>query len=447
MSKLSRVVWGQGIFLQPQHFQQMERSLRAELDLCMGTVSRFSWGCASLEIERSGLRQNRIALAELSGRFPDGTVFSNSLGDPLPDPVLVNGAQIGAKVYVGVPLGVGGQAEFVRQNSSGAAGRFEIERLSIVDATDASAEPAEVEVGRAKVRLLVGEAAIGGYSVIPLAVIEGVDRDGSVRLSESFVPTVTVSESHAYFRGLLKDIHSRVVIRSRSMAGRSVATGRLASAEHFLEATTLMALNRYAPLLDELTKGAFIHPYELYLLLVSMAGELSTFGSVTEGAISFDGYRHDDLCAAFSPVVTSLYRSLGQVLADSTVKVPIEYVNYGLYVGRFEDAGVADSRNRFILSVTTDLHPDDLRGRFASIAKVAPPGRIKEFVKNLVSGVGMRQLSSAPPEVRFPSAKSLYFELDSRSSYWSEMQAGVAIHVADEFAGLRMELWVIRHAT
>lgn len=443
MTRGCRVVWSQGTFLQPHHFQQLERTLRFESAQSMELARSRAWGCSRIAFDPRVMREGQIALTQCEGRFPDGTIFAAPAEDMVPSPITISGAHVGKTLYLGLPLRVQGQDEFVPLDAVTAATRFSIERITLADDTDSEADPVEVEVGRLRMHLLLGDAATQGYSCIPLAVIASLDNDGVVTLSDTFVPTVLIAQSLPFFRDMVRDIHSRLLVRARNMSGRSVASGRLAATEHFLEATTLMAMNRYLPVFDELARGAEVHPFELYILCAQAAGELSTFASVTAASPRFEPYRHQDLYATFAPVLRVLYDALGQVIAQSATQIALEYVNFGIYLGRFPDARLVTRGNQFVLCVHSEMHPEELRERFPSVSKVAPPGRIKELVNSLVPGVPMRLLSSAPPEIRFPSSRSIYFELDSSSGHWTEMRSGFAIHVADEFPSLRMELWVI----
>lgn len=449
MSQSSRIIWRQGTFLQPHHFQQLERSLRADLIAATQQVRSRAWGFSQVEIDRAILGQGQFALSACAGRFPDGTCVNAPDDDRLPQPIAINAAALGKLVYLGVPLTVAGRNEFGGADERQKAHRFTVDRDSLRDNTDVDADPVEIEIGRLDVRLLLGDAATEGYSTIPLARIQGVDKDGVVTLADSFIPSVLHASALEFFRGLLKDIHTRMSVRARDMAGRSVAAGRLASSEHFLEAATLMAMNRYLPVFDELAQSPEIHPYDLYLLCIQAAGELSTFAAVTEASPRFDGYQHKDLYATFKPVMTTLFQALGHVIVQSATRIELPHTKHGIHLGKFMTPSLASRKNQFVLCITADLHPDELRRDFPRLAKIAPAQKIIEFVNNAVPGVPMRVLTTAPPEIRFPSSRSVYLEIDAADSpLWDDMRAGLAIHaVLDKLPSLKMELWVIAHDT
>ena len=51
MRNLSPVIWSEGLFLRPHHFQQQDRYHEDRLGLHLELLDRFHWGVAALEIE------------------------------------------------------------------------------------------------------------------------------------------------------------------------------------------------------------------------------------------------------------------------------------------------------------------------------------------------------------------------------------------------------------
>ena len=67
MSEYSRVVWSEGMFLRPQHFQQHDRHIEKWVQgRCLGLRS-FDWGFRSLRFDHGQLAIGRIALLEAIG--------------------------------------------------------------------------------------------------------------------------------------------------------------------------------------------------------------------------------------------------------------------------------------------------------------------------------------------------------------------------------------------
>jgi len=71
-----KVVWSEGIFITPQHFQQFDRYIESGLRQLSILREGFYWGFTALELDTSGLKQGVIGINAAEGVFPDGSIFS-----------------------------------------------------------------------------------------------------------------------------------------------------------------------------------------------------------------------------------------------------------------------------------------------------------------------------------------------------------------------------------
>ena len=65
-----KVVWSEGLFLQPQHFQQQERYLESYIHNTL-PQQRFTWGFTELTLDTAELESGKLALRSAAGVFPD----------------------------------------------------------------------------------------------------------------------------------------------------------------------------------------------------------------------------------------------------------------------------------------------------------------------------------------------------------------------------------------
>ena len=86
MSVYSKVVWSEGLFLRPQHFQQQDRYFERYVETRCQALVPHSWGFTELEVERDLLSIGKFGLRRAAGVFPDGTPFRMPDDDPLPTP-------------------------------------------------------------------------------------------------------------------------------------------------------------------------------------------------------------------------------------------------------------------------------------------------------------------------------------------------------------------------
>ena len=65
----NRVVWAEGIFLSPHHFQQQERYFENTLNQRVSVTSPFQWGFRRLLIEPDALLMGQISISEETNRI------------------------------------------------------------------------------------------------------------------------------------------------------------------------------------------------------------------------------------------------------------------------------------------------------------------------------------------------------------------------------------------
>jgi len=105
----AKVIWSEGLFLRPHHFQQMERHLEALME---GRLAGFGAlaqsGFLKIEIDRALLPQGKVHVASASGLFPDGTPFELPSQACLLEPFDVPEGMRDQVIHLGAMLAVGG---------------------------------------------------------------------------------------------------------------------------------------------------------------------------------------------------------------------------------------------------------------------------------------------------------------------------------------------------
>ncbi|MBW8901290.1 MAG: type VI secretion system baseplate subunit TssK, partial [Massilia sp.] len=62
MSWNSKVIWSEGMLLQPQHLQQHDRYLHSVIEQRVAGVRAYAWGFTKLVIDEQLLAQGKLAL-------------------------------------------------------------------------------------------------------------------------------------------------------------------------------------------------------------------------------------------------------------------------------------------------------------------------------------------------------------------------------------------------
>jgi type VI secretion system protein ImpJ len=443
MSSYNKVIWTEGLFLQPQHFQQQDRYFERYVETRCQALAPHSWGFTELEIEHDLLSIGKLGLRRAAGVFPDGTPVRMPEDDPLPAPIDI-GAQVRDQiVYLAVPLRRAGSPEVERAAGADTLVRHDIRELETRDATSSAPDAALLEVGALRTRLLLAGDVTDAYACIPLAhVVEGrVDK--RIVLDDAFIPTVLDARAAPRLATFMRELRGLIHQRGEALGGRVVATDRGGSAE-IADFLMLQALNRYEPLVAHYSESGVLHPEVLYRLCIAAAGELSTFTSPAKRPPALPIYRHDQLRESFEPVMQALRTALSSVLQQTAIPIPIQPKRFGISVAVVPDNSLY-STAVFILAARADLPAEEVRRRFPAQLKIGPVEKIHELVNLQLPGVPVHPVPVAPRQIPF-HAGYVYFELDQANELWGQLKSsgGVALHVGGDFPGLALEFWAIR---
>ncbi len=86
MKLLSRVVWAEGMYLAPQHFQAQNRYFEEAVHFATASLWRDAYGLAACQLDADALRNGTVSLLHARGMFQDGLPFDIPECDPRPDP-------------------------------------------------------------------------------------------------------------------------------------------------------------------------------------------------------------------------------------------------------------------------------------------------------------------------------------------------------------------------
>jgi type VI secretion system protein ImpJ len=443
MSAHNRVIWSEGLFLQPQHFQQQDRYFERYVENRSQALIPHSWGFTEVEFERDFLKIGKVGLRRLSGVFPDGTPFRMPDDDPLPTPIDIGPDVRDQRLHLAVPLRRPGELEVSRSPSGDELMRLEIREFLAPNATASSGDPATLEVAALRTRLLLDSAVTEAYALVPLAHVVECRADQQVVLDDNFMPTVLQVRAASRLATITAELLGLFHQRGEALGNRVAATGRGAASE-LADFLMLQTINRFQPVLAHFVDTGVLHPEQLYQFCVAAAGELATFTTTSKRAPRFPGYRHDRLKESFEPVIVSLRESMSKVMTQNAISIPLEKRKFGISLAIVPDKSLFGS-SVFVLAARADGPAENVRARFPTQVKVAPAERISDLVRQGLPGVPVVPIPVAPRQIPFHAGYA-YFELDQTHELWSQLKdsGGVAIYVSGDFPGLAMELWAIR---
>lgn len=442
MSWYGRVVWSEGMFLRPQHFQQELRYTERLIESRCRPIVPYAWGLHELRIDRELLSAGKIVVAAAAGILPDGTPFLIPEQDPPPPALDVPENTHDLIVYLALPLRREGVAD-IAETESLIPARHQPTELEVRDVNARDPNPVSLRISGLKLRLLTADEDRADHACIPMARIIEMGVSRHVQLDEEFIPTVTNCQCSATLKGYIDEMSRLLRNRCDGLAARVAEAGKGGHAE-IADFMLLQAVNRYLPVLSHFGRHDPLHPETFYRFLLEMSGEFATFMRVDKRPESFPPYRHEDLNASFEPVIRDLRQSLSMVLDRNAIQIPLQDRKYGVRVASVFDRRLLVEAS-FCLVVRADMSVEELRRLFPTQVKIGPVEKIRDLVNLALPGILLRPLPVAPRQLPFRSG-SVYFELDRSSEFWKHLpnSGGFAIHVSGEFPAIEMELWAIK---
>ena len=181
MKLLSKIVWSEGMYLAPQHFQAQNRFFEDSLHFATSSLWNETYGFAACEVDPDALQNGILSLSHARGIFEDGLAFDMPECDPLPQSRSFAGLflptadhmTLALAVPRWIPEGKNCELELVPNDAS----RYACQVETLHDENTGRDEK-QVPLGRKNLRLIVASEATASLLTLPVA---RVIRDGAGR--------------------------------------------------------------------------------------------------------------------------------------------------------------------------------------------------------------------------------------------------------------------------
>ena len=457
MKLLSKVVWSEGMYLGPHHFQAQSRYFEDSIQFATSSLWFAPYGLAGLELDAEALYNGTIALRHARGIFPDGLAFNMPESDPLPDARafadLFPPTREGLQVMLAIPSrkldgancaveenGAGGRSALGKDGRMGV--RYSAESRMLHDENNGYDERT-VRLGRKNFRLLADSEPAGDLLTMPLA---RVIRDGSGHyiFDPHFVPPVLHIGASPRLMRLAQSLIE--ILDEKSMAlGRSGSSGGTArdfSTREIANFWLLHAVNSGLAPLRHLLASKQRHPEELYLELSRLAGALCTF-SLDALAHDLPLYNHDSSSECFSQLEHHIRTHLELVVPTNCITIPLTAAGGYFFDGEAKDTRVM-GHSRWVLALSADTGEAEIMTKAPQLVKVCSQSFVRELVKRALPGMTLTHLP-VPPTAISARVEAQYFSINRSGPCWDHIQQTrhIGVYVPGEFPNARVDIQVI----
>lgn len=447
MSK-PRILWTEGLFLCPQTFQQHDDFMLENIEARSRPVEPHYWGVIELSIQESKLDTGTFSINKCRGIFPDGTIFDTT-GSLLE--INVSDTDLNKKIY----LAIGAKQDSVQeavidsQSSEKRTTRYVIEHEEVTD-THTIGAPTKVEklqVGRLNFQLILANKPQNNYTQLALAYVAERDKNGILKLSNTFIPPTVYSHTSPTLKHYLEDILGQLKSRGDILATR-LANPNTGEVNDIIDLQMLQIMNRHLPLFEFLSTEQRIHPKKIYLIALQLVGELATFTTKTRRPSSYPEYIHDDLQLTFRKLFDDIHEYLQYSTIPKAISIPLQQSekHKTVYTSAHLLQTVFTDHVRFVLAARGDMPLGELQHRIPKVVTMASNlEHLGEQVRTHTPGVPFRAQPSVPREIPYHQ-NSVYFDLDTNSPHWEKVVANrqVNVHVDSTIPNLTLEIWAIR---
>src|SRR5580698_16287 len=201
MKSLSSVVWSEGMYISPQHFQAQSRFYEDTIDFAARSLWSEPWGLLYARLDEDALRNGRIVLLDASGVFEDGLAFETNGNAPAAPPRNAEDFFLPTDAAVVLHLAVPGitasgqvYSALDPDEQKKSSFRFRTRTHILRDNTNGIDER-EVSLGEGNLTLLAERELTPEMSTIPLARLVRDGRGGLLYDPEYIVPTLRMAAS------------------------------------------------------------------------------------------------------------------------------------------------------------------------------------------------------------------------------------------------------------
>jgi type VI secretion system protein ImpJ len=446
---VQKVLWSEGMFLTPHHFQQSDRYHEGLLNRRLQAIQPLGAGLLRLKVDADALANGEFVLSQCAAVLPDGLIVDAPELDPLP-PARPVGAAFDPKktalgVYLASPLvRPGGLACAPEGAAEGSPARFQRKVATVADEHSGTGErPVTVAVKTLKV-LFEGEP-LSDYSSLKIAEVTR-GAGGKFVLNEACVPPCLYLSASAALQAAVRRVldllssKSEELSRARRQRSQGLVEFTMSEAANFW---FLHTVNAAIPVLMHYHTHPDAHPEPAFLAMARVAGQLMTFAG--EGhPKDLPLYSHDDPGGSFTGMEARIRQLLETVIPTRCTPIPLERPRESLFTGKLMDERLLEGA-QFYLAVMADVPEEKIAREVPLKGKVSSMDRVDQLIAAALRGLVLRHLPTPPAEIPVQPGRT-YFQIDRQGEHWEAVRKSrtIAFYLPPEFKQLRLEFMAVK---
>ncbi len=448
MFKAEKILWGEGLFLRPQHFQLQDAYHEQRLNHTVRATIPFAYGVQNLIFDESQLSVNTLALHKVEMIWQDGDIYQAPAQDLLPEPVLLDSLNLRGEmqIYLALPI-VQPNKSNVSFESSTQSSRYHSHLTETHDLfTDASA--AEITLLRRRAEFKIFEMGhepqqnLDGFLYMPIGRIKR-QSSGNFVLDYQFIPPILhISSCDSLMTSLKRTLN---IIKAKI---KTIQSNNRENEQKLIEFRSgdivsfwlVNALNTAHATLNHLLQYPTIHPERLYFELLRLTGSLLTFSTAYD-VDHLPQYQHHNLQESFAQLDVILRDLLDTIISNRYISISLKETRPSYWVGSLESDKITRD-SRLYLAVSSSVMPThDIISYVPLRFKVGNTVDVEQRVMAALPAVPLQHMMQVPTAIPVRSGVN-YFEVEPNNDLYQRMidSESICVYMPAGFQDISIEL-------
>jgi len=441
--RYAKTLWGEGLFLRPQHFQQQDAYTEALNQRTLLTAQPFAWGVRDLELDVDSLKNGILRFNRIDVVFSNGDFLIAPDVDRLPSPIALDAAveNDGAVDFYLALNHINTHGGNCTENATDAGqARYLIVGKESYDLYTDAAE-AEISTLRKIPYLKSGNESRDQFQTMPIIRIRRTSSNGFESDPNFLPPSISLRSAPPLYMMLRRQIDALLAKvdalygfhREPSKNIIEFRSGDIASFWLLHTASSACAS------LTHLFRTPESSPERLFQELLRLAGGLMTF-SKSHSLNDLPAYDHLNPGPCFARIDMILRELLDTVISTRYFAIALTQTKPSFYSGHLDSEKITGD-TAFYLSISASHPQSEIIESIPLRIKVGAPDDVEKLVLSAMSGVRLTHAAQVPVAIPVrPGA--CYFALDAHGALYERMRKAqsVMIYIPESYQDLKIEM-------
>ena len=448
MFKAEKILWGEGLFLRPQHFQLQDAYHEQRLNHTIRSTIPFAYGVQSIQFDEVQLSTHVLALEKVNMIWQDGDIYHAPARDLLPQPIQLNELSLCGEmtVYLALPI-IQPNKRNVSFEESTQPSRYHSHLSETHDLfTDATVANITLLRRRAEFKLfefgIEPNHELDGFLYLPVAKVKR-QSSGNFEFDRKFIPPILhIDACETLISGLKRNLN---IIKAKI---KTIQSNNRENEQKLIEFRSgdivsfwlVNALNTAYTTLNHLLQYPHSHPERLFFELLRLTGSLLTFSTAYE-VDQLPQYKHHQLQESFYQLDVILRDLLDTIISNRYLSIALKEARPSYWIGSLESDKITRD-TRLYIAVSSGMMQTHELVKFVPLRfKVGNSRDVEQRVIAALPVIPLHHLMQVPTAIPVRSGVS-YFEIEPNNDLYQQMldAESICIYIPAGFQDISIEL-------